>query len=118
MMCADADRPAWERLADELRERILSGAWMRGRSLPSETELSHEFACSRTTVRKAIALLRAEGLFADEGSADRSVRPFSCTIAAVRLRPGDVVASVAPVSVVRANGSFDILPGGTAITCT
>ncbi|GIH19090.1 GntR family transcriptional regulator [Rugosimonospora africana] len=117
MISADADRPLWERVADELRERILSGAWKRGRALPTEDELSQEFGCSRTTLRKAMALLRAEGLFADDGPADGGVRHFSCMVTAVRLRPGDVVASVAPVCLVRANGSFDILPGGTAITC-
>ena len=46
-------------LADTLRDRIVSGA--RG-ALASEAELGREYGVSRVTVRRALELLRDEGL--------------------------------------------------------
>ncbi len=48
-------------LADTLRERI--GGGVRG-ALPSEAELGREYGVSRVTVRRALELLRDEGLVA------------------------------------------------------
>jgi GntR family transcriptional regulator len=49
-------------IADELRGRVESGELRPGRLLPSESELSRTHAVSRVTVRKALDLLREEGL--------------------------------------------------------
>jgi GntR family transcriptional regulator len=49
-------------IADELRGRVESGELRPGRLLPSESELSRAHAVSRVTVRKALELLREEGL--------------------------------------------------------
>jgi GntR family transcriptional regulator len=49
-------------IADELRERVGAGEFGAGRLLPSESELSSSFRVSRVTVRKALELLRDEGL--------------------------------------------------------
>jgi GntR family transcriptional regulator len=49
-------------IADELRGRVESGELRAGRLLPSESELSRAHAVSRVTVRKALELLREEGL--------------------------------------------------------
>lgn len=49
-------------IADELRHRVESGELAAGRLLPSESELSAAYAVSRVTVRKALELLRDEGL--------------------------------------------------------
>ena len=46
-------------IADELRNRIADGA---GGALPSEAALGAEFGVSRVTVRRALELLRDEGL--------------------------------------------------------
>ena len=50
------------RLADALRERIVSGALAVGGTLPSEARLVEEFGISRGTVRQALSTLRNEGL--------------------------------------------------------
>lgn len=49
-------------IADALRERVRSGAYAPGRLLPSEAELGTEFGSSRVTVRRALEVLRDEGL--------------------------------------------------------
>lgn len=52
----------YHQIAEELRGRILSGAYASGRLMPSESDLSHEFDVSRVTVRKALEVLREDGL--------------------------------------------------------
>ncbi|MCB1001890.1 MAG: GntR family transcriptional regulator [Acidimicrobiales bacterium] len=50
----------YQQIADELRDRLAAvGA---GEVLPSEADLSTEFAVSRVTVRRALEILRDEGL--------------------------------------------------------
>jgi GntR family transcriptional regulator len=49
-------------IADDLRRRVEAGAFAAGRLLPSESELSATYGASRITVRKALELLRDEGL--------------------------------------------------------
>jgi GntR family transcriptional regulator len=49
-------------IADELRHRVERGEPPAGALLPSESELSAAYDVSRVTVRKALELLRDEGL--------------------------------------------------------
>jgi GntR family transcriptional regulator len=49
-------------IADELRRQVEQGAFAAGRLLPSESELSATYGASRVTVRRALELLRDEGL--------------------------------------------------------
>lgn len=51
-------------IADELRAQIEAGQIPPGGLLPSESDLSRTYAVSRVTVRKALELLRAEGVAA------------------------------------------------------
>ncbi|GIH95373.1 GntR family transcriptional regulator [Planobispora siamensis] len=61
--------PLFRRIADELREAILDGHLAPGDQVPSESDLTARYATTRSTVRKAIALLRAEGrIFSSQGS--------------------------------------------------
>jgi GntR family transcriptional regulator len=52
----------YREIADDLRSKIDAGAFAAGRLLPSEAELSQEYAASRVTIRKALEVLRAAGL--------------------------------------------------------
>lgn len=52
--------PVYKQLAAILRARITSGEIPPGRPLPSETRLEQEYGISRTTARRAIAILRDE----------------------------------------------------------
>lgn len=49
-------------IADDLRRRVVSGEFPAGNLLPSESELSAEYAASRVTVRRALEALRSERL--------------------------------------------------------
>ncbi len=52
----------YQEIADELRRRVRTAS--AGSVLPSESELSTEFAVSRVTVRRALETIRDEGLIA------------------------------------------------------
>ncbi|MBM6545425.1 FadR family transcriptional regulator [Janibacter sp. YIM B02568] len=49
-------------LADDLREKILSGEFPEGTALPPERELVVQTSMSRTTVREALRILEVQGL--------------------------------------------------------
>jgi GntR family transcriptional regulator len=61
-MIVRRDGIGYHELADVLRGRILAGDLRPGDRVPSETDLVQEYGCSRTTVRRAVQLLREEGL--------------------------------------------------------
>ncbi|TDC81092.1 GntR family transcriptional regulator [Micromonospora sp. KC606] len=54
--------PRHLQLAAQLRSRIIAGVYAPSDLLPSETRLSQEYGVGRGTVRRAVSLLRAEGL--------------------------------------------------------
>jgi DNA-binding GntR family transcriptional regulator len=53
---------AYDRVASELRDRILSRLIEPGQQLPTENELIREFSVSRITVRRALEILEEEHL--------------------------------------------------------
>ncbi|GAB3669064.1 hypothetical protein GCM10027589_36080 [Actinocorallia lasiicapitis] len=58
----EGPRPLYQQVADILRHRIESGELAPGQRMPSEQEVDDEFRVARDTSRKAIRLLRGEGL--------------------------------------------------------
>lgn len=56
-----------ERIAQQLRERILSGEMPPGAKLPSYDELREQFGISRPTVARLLDTLRQEGLVSERG---------------------------------------------------
>ncbi|MEH0972380.1 GntR family transcriptional regulator [Micromonospora sp. CPCC 205546] len=84
--------PVYVQLADLLRRRIESGELPPGSELESEARLSQEYGIGRDAVRRAIAVLRSEGLVSTtRGHATR-----------VRERPE--------------RRSIELPPGGSAVT--
>lgn len=55
-------RPAYQQVADQLRDRILDGSLGSGDRLPTEVELGDIFGVSRSTVREALRLLASRDL--------------------------------------------------------
>jgi GntR family transcriptional regulator len=56
----------YEAIVEELRASIVDGRLGAGERLPSENELARRHETSRPTVRRALALLKAEGLVTTE----------------------------------------------------
>ncbi len=52
----------YQSIADDLRTRVAEGEFAAGRLLPSEAELAAHYAASRVTIRRALEVLREEGL--------------------------------------------------------
>lgn len=55
-------RIRYQVIADDLRRRLVAGELAAGTVLPSESDLSTEYAASRVTVRRALEALRSERL--------------------------------------------------------
>ncbi|MFJ2173964.1 GntR family transcriptional regulator [Streptomyces sp. NPDC087851] len=111
----------YRRIADDLRALILSGKLAPGEKLRSENELKDQYDTTRVTVRKALALLKADGLLVSEQGKGVFVRPrpsvqmlttganfrerrqtgvsnFNAEAAAQGLRPEQRILSVETVS--------------------
>jgi GntR family transcriptional regulator len=65
----------YRRIVDDLRAEILLGSRAAGERLPSENELAELYHTSRPTVRRAIAVLKGEGLVDTEQGRGAFVRP-------------------------------------------
>jgi DNA-binding GntR family transcriptional regulator len=112
MIVPDREGAAYRQLATVLRDRIRSGELPPGRRMPSEKDLHDEFGLARETVRRAIAVLRAEGLIeVRHGHGTFVVEPPP----RVGLSPGDMVTSAAALTVIRAGGQEEIYPAGTTL---
>ncbi len=59
--------PAYARLAESIRARILERELAPGSALPTETELARQFAVNRSTVREALRNLQSAGLLERRG---------------------------------------------------
>jgi DNA-binding FadR family transcriptional regulator len=55
-------RKAYEQVADQLRELIMTGELAPGERLPNEALLAREFGVSRATIREALRVLAAQNL--------------------------------------------------------
>jgi DNA-binding FadR family transcriptional regulator len=55
-------RKAYEQVADQLRELIMTGELSPGERLPNEALLAREFGVSRATIREALRVLAAQSL--------------------------------------------------------
>ncbi len=71
-------RYPYERIAADLREKILAGEIAPGERLPSEPALAKQYGTTRTTARKAITLLKSEGRVESQQGSGTTVRikPF------------------------------------------
>ena len=54
--------PAYWRVSEVIRDRILRRELAEGQALPTETELARQFAVNRSTVREALRKLESNGL--------------------------------------------------------
>jgi GntR family transcriptional regulator len=64
----------YHQIADILRDDIVRGTYPAGHPLPSERELCDRYAVSLTTIRRAVGILREEGLITSRRGAPSTVR--------------------------------------------
>lgn len=63
-----SEKPVYVQIADELRQNLNDGIYKPGDKLPTEEHLSTQFGVNRHTLRRAIAVLKSEGLLrVDQG---------------------------------------------------
>ena len=62
MLRADSPVPLYVQLYNQIRTDIEQGSLQMGRQLPSERQLAADYGISRLTARKALSLLREEGM--------------------------------------------------------
>lgn len=74
MAGSGSGRPLYLRIADDLREKIRSGALAPDERVGSESSLAAEWATTRQTVRQALDLLAHEGLIVREHGRGSFVR--------------------------------------------
>ena len=84
-------RPLYQQLHDALAERVTTGQWKPGTTLPNESDLAREFGVSAGTMRKALDMMEAErvvtrrqgrGTFVNDQTADEFAARF-CNIRAL-----------------------------------
>jgi GntR family transcriptional regulator len=67
-------RPTYQRIADDLRSEIDSGAFRPGDKVPSERELARRYGTAHMTARQALGLLKDEGLITTQQGLGSFVR--------------------------------------------
>jgi DNA-binding GntR family transcriptional regulator len=109
----DREGAAYRQLAAVLRDRISNGQLPPGRRMPSEKDLHDEFGLARETVRRALAVLRQEGLIEvrhGHGTFVIDTPPH------IKVYPGDSVTASAALTVTRASGEVETFPAGSTLT--
>jgi GntR family transcriptional regulator len=54
--------PPYRAVSNALRERIQAGEWLPGEQIPSVRQIGEQYGVSLATARRAVAVLRDEGL--------------------------------------------------------
>lgn len=63
---AQYERP-WQRIADDLRTKLIAGRWQAGDRLPTLEQLAEHYGVAKGTIRNALGQLREEGLISRRG---------------------------------------------------
>jgi DNA-binding FadR family transcriptional regulator len=82
-------------LANWLRERIVGGQFALGSKLPGEEALKRSFGVDRSVVRRAVQVLRTEGLIVTRHGVGSFVAAAPGALVAV-VRPGDRITARLP----------------------
>lgn len=98
----------YAQLAGLLRDEITTGRLRPGQPLPSETTLQQEYGIARNTIRRAVALLRAEGLVVVRPGHGVYVRDET-ELQNLTPAPGSTVTARMPTAAER--GEMDVTEG-------
>lgn len=87
--------PLYQQLADRIRQRIADGTLRPGQAVPSEARLVAEFKVARITARKAVQVLRDEGLIHTVQGRGSYVGPLGTPLAAPETKAAQIAAELA-----------------------
>lgn len=88
-MVPEAPEFPYRRVVSDLRSAIAEGRLQPGEQLGTEWDLAERYRTSRPTVRRAIAVLKSEGLVVSEqgrGTFVRPAPPVRLTVTAANYR--------------------------------
>lgn len=105
----------YAQLAARLRAEIVSGRLRPGQRLPSEVTLQQEYGVARETVRRAVAVLRGEGLVVVRRGHGVVVRELT-EVQDLTPEPGSAITARMPTAEERA--TYDIDDGVPVFTVT
>jgi DNA-binding GntR family transcriptional regulator len=88
-------RPAYQQVADDLRQRISLGEFPVGSVIPSTAKLTGTYRVSVTVVRAAVAQLRADGLLVGQPGKGVFVRSTPEAVAEQTATTEDLARQVA-----------------------
>jgi len=92
-------QPKYLRIHADLHDRITSGRWTVGSSLPAQRELAEEFGVSIMTLRQALQLLTDDGLIeARHGNGTYVAARYAYDIGHLRSFASDLAAQGAQIS--------------------
>ena len=77
-------RPIWQQLAQQLRERIVTGVYPPGSHVPTVRELAAQAGVNPNTMQRALAQLEADGLVITNRTAGRTVTEREDVLADMR----------------------------------
>lgn len=77
-------RPIWQQLAEQLRQRIVTGEYPPGSRFPSVRELAAEAGVNPNTMQRAMAQLESDGLVITNRTAGRTVTDREDILAEIR----------------------------------
>lgn len=89
-------RPIWQQLAEQLRQRIVTGVYPPGGRFPSVRELAGEAGVNPNTMQRAIAQLENDGLLVTNRTAGRNITEDADVIERMRAQlAGELAAEYA-----------------------
>jgi DNA-binding GntR family transcriptional regulator len=81
-LVAETSGPDYQRIADDLLERIRSGEYAVGTAIPSTPRLEKQYGVSKTPVRQAVDQLRRDGVLTGQSGKAVYVRAMPDAAAA------------------------------------
>jgi len=102
-----SDVPLYLQLAATLRERIQEGVYSAGKPIPFEAAICDEHGVGRMTVRRALAVLREEGLIRTKRGGASVVRA-ECVRETLILQQNDRLIGRMPSREERSELSLDV----------
>lgn len=69
------EQALYRRIADDLRQQIITGDRPPGSDLPAESDLAARYSTTRQTIRSALGVLRSDGLILTSRGSRTIVRP-------------------------------------------